>query len=225
MVPERMGAGALSLGDGHVRAARDDFDEPKLAACWNFLRNPAEGTWSVEERPGWLTLHGTGTTLDDIGSPAFAGRRQQHFRCTVSALLAFRPVQEGEEAGLTVYRSERFHYEIALAYMQGRSKVILRRRIGSLWKIEREENYGGGEIILEIVADPSRYSFYYLGTEGERVPFGTGECSLLSTEVAGGFTGVYFGLYATGNGRVCSVPAAFDWFEYVPLDRADDESF
>ena len=31
------------------------------------------------------------------------------------------------------------------------------------------------------------------------------------------FTGVFIGLYATGNGRTSRVPADFDWFEY----RAD----
>ncbi|MGY4760186.1 beta-xylosidase family glycoside hydrolase [Paenibacillus caseinilyticus] len=48
------------------------------------------------------------------------------------------------------------------------------------------------------------------------MPLGTGECALLSTEVAGGFTGVYIGVYATGDGRPCTVPAYFDWFEYKP---------
>lgn len=43
---------------------------------------------------------------------------------------------------------------------------------------------------------------------------GSGECFLLSTEVAGGFTGVYFGLFAVGNGQKKSNPAYFDWFEY-----------
>jgi len=32
------------------------------------------------------------------------------------------------------------------------------------------------------------------------------------------FTGVFFGLYATGNGRQSAAPADFDWFEYVGFD-------
>lgn len=32
---------------------------------------------------------------------------------------------------------------------------------------------------------------------------------MLATEAAGGFTGVYFALYATGNGRACAAPARF----------------
>ena len=37
----------------------------------------------------------------------------------------------------------------------------------------------------------------------------------LSTEVATGFTGVYFGLYATGNGERARSPAHFGWFDYT----------
>ena len=40
-----------------------------------------------------------------------------------------------------------------------------------------------------------------------------GETRYLATEVAGGFTGVYFGLYDTANGRESSCQAWFDWFE------------
>ena len=30
------------------------------------------------------------------------------------------------------------------------------------------------------------------------------------------FTGTRIGLYATGNGSLSTVPADFDWFDYVP---------
>ncbi len=40
---------------------------------------------------------------------------------------------------------------------------------------------------------------------------------ILSSAVAGGFTGAYVGMYASSNGRPSSNVAAFDWFEYLPL--------
>lgn len=217
-IAEKMDAGTLPIvADESPSTDVDDFNSNQLQLEWNFLRNPRDKDWSLEERPGWLTLRGSAVTLNDIGSPAFVGRRQQHFRCSVSTLLSFEPVQEGEEAGLTVYMNERFHYEIALACgAYGRRQVILRRRIGSLWKVESEEEYEGSDIILGLEAEPAKYSFYYSSPNGERKPFGSGECALLSTEVAGGFTGVFFGLYATGNGKPCAAPASFDWFQYTP---------
>jgi xylan 1,4-beta-xylosidase len=193
---------------------RDDFDEKTLDFSWNFLRNPKKESWSLTDRPGYLTLYGSSISLDDVDSPAFVGRRQQHFDCKVSTSLEFFPTEEGEEAGLTVFMNNRFHYEIALGIREGVKKVFVRRRIGSLWKVEAEQEYEQAAIILSVQADAKNYSFAYGLPGGESITLGSGECSLLSTEVAGGFTGVFFGLYATGNGKDSTLPANFDWFEY-----------
>lgn len=182
--------------------------------CWNFLRNPKKDCWSLSDRPGYLTLYGSSICLNDVDSPAFVGRRQQHFDCNISTLLEFSPTEEGEEAGLTVFMNERFHYEIAVGIRDGAKKVFVRRKIGSLWKVESENDYAQDSIILSVQADAKNYTFRYQPPGGELVTIGTGECFLLSTEVAGGFTGGFFGLYATGNGRASTSPAYFDWFEY-----------
>ncbi|MEK5061444.1 glycoside hydrolase 43 family protein [Paenibacillus sp. FSL H7-0326] len=215
-VPEKMDVGTLRLEGETKWLEIDHFNETYLQPCWNFIRNPDPNSWSLEERRGWLTLRGSSISLNDMGSPAFVGRRQQHFHCTVSTLLHFEPTREGEEAGLTVYMDERHHYEIGLTLdPQNGRNVFLRRRVGSLWKVELQESFTGMEIVLGVEANESNYSFFY-ESNGIRKLFGLGECALLSTEVAGGYTGVYFGLYATGNGRSCTVPACFDYFYYSP---------
>lgn len=205
----------LRLEEKEQWICKDDFNTNNLDYYWNFLRNPAEGSWSLSDRPGYLTLYGNSISLNDVDSPSFVGRRQQHFDCKVSTLLEFSPTHEGEEAGLTIFMNERFHYEIALGIRDGVKKVFVRRRIGSLWKVESEQAYGQEGIILSVQADAKNYTFSYQLPGGMSFVLGSGECSLLSTEVAGGFTGVYFGLYATGNGRNTSTPAYFDWFEYT----------
>jgi xylan 1,4-beta-xylosidase len=50
-------------------------------------------------------------------------------------------------------------------------------------------------------------------------PLGEGETRYLSTEVAGGFTGVYIAMYSSGNGAPCRHPADFDWFDYRERDN------
>jgi alpha-N-arabinofuranosidase len=76
-------------------------------------------------------------------------------------------------------------------------------------------------VVLAIAADEAKYAFSFGPEDGAHETLGEGETRYLSTEVAGGFTGVYFGLYATGNGAPCSQPADFDWFDYRPReDRA-----
>lgn len=196
-------------------AVHEDFTDPMLSRKWNFLRNPNAADWSLTERPGWLTLRGSHITLDQLDSPAFIGCRQQHFECRVSTFLNFNPAQEGDEAGLTVFMSEKFHYEIAVARRNGRQVVLLRRRVGLLSKIEEEVEYLNQDITLQIAADHKHYTFSFYNSIGEQITLGQGECGLLSSEVAGGFTGVYFGLYATGNGKPATAPAYFDWFDYI----------
>ncbi|PFO06319.1 glycoside hydrolase 43 family protein [Bacillus sp. AFS076308] len=204
----------LKIENKEQLSCKDDFNETALDFSWNFLRNPSEESWSLTDRPGYLTLYGSSTSLDGLESQAFVGRRQQHFECKVSILLEFSPTEEGEEAGLTVFMNERFHYEIALGMRDGVKKVFIRRRIGSLWKVEAEHVYGEDVIILTVNADPKNYTFSYQQPGEKSTILGSGECLLLSTEVAGGFTGVYFGLYAAGNSQKKSTPAYFDWFEY-----------
>lgn len=213
-VEMEMDARTLRLEEREPWKGQDNFNGETLDPSWNFLRNPKEGSWSLSDRPGFLTLYGSSISLNDLESPSFVGRRQQHLDCHVSTLLECSPVLEGEEAGITVFMNERFHYEIALGIRDGVKKVYVRRRIGSLWKVEAEHEYDDERIVLTVQADAKHYTLGYQRPNGEVTVLGIGECSLLSTEVAGGFTGVYFGLYATGNGNGRCAPAYFDWFRY-----------
>lgn len=192
----------------------DHFTGPQLSDYWNFLRNPNPTDWSLEARPEWLTLKGSAVTLNDVDSPALVARRQQHFDCKISTLLEFEPGLN-EEAGLTVLMNERHHYELALTNIRGQRSVLLRKRVGSIWMVAAEQEYADKAIMLEVHANRKSYTFgYRVSQEEPLVVLGDAECSLLATEVAGGFTGVYFGLYATGNGQASQHPAYFDWFKY-----------
>lgn len=183
----------------------DPFEAEALGPMWNFLRNPRPEDWSLRARPGWLRLNGSPVTLDAEDSPAWVGRRQQHHTCTVRTSLEFAPARDREEAGLTAYMNPRHHYEIA---MRG-TRVIVRRRIGSLMAEVADVPAPSGPVELGIDAEPLRYRFLLNGT-----CLAEGETKYLATEVAGGFTGVYFAMYATGNGERATTPADFDGFEY-----------
>jgi alpha-N-arabinofuranosidase len=177
------------------------------------LRNPRSEDLAFDERPGWLSLKGSAVTLSDVDSPSLVGRRQEHFNCEVSTLLDFEPGVDGEEAGLAVLLNERFHYEIAVSRIEGGRRVLLRRTLGMLWKVEAS-NAAEGPVTLKVQAGHQAYRFSFIGADGREIRMGSGECGLLSTEAAGKFTGVLFALYATGNGRSCSTSAFFDWFDY-----------
>jgi alpha-N-arabinofuranosidase len=208
----------LPLHPWPAEPARDGFDTPALRLSWNFLRNPREGDWSLSERPGWLRLNGSAVTLDDVDSPAWVGRRQQHLSARAETWLEFDPQRDDEEAGLTVYMNERHHYEVAVTRRDDTRCIMVRRRIGSLRRIVAREAISAGPVRLAVEGTPERYAFSYAVGDGALRPLAAGETRYLATEVAGGFTGVYLALYATGNGEPCTTPADFDWFEYEGIE-------
>ena len=206
-----------------VVAARDDFTAPNLALDWNYLRNPNPELYSLEDRPGHLRLRGSKDGLDDAASPAWVGKRQCHFALRAATSVEFRPEAESEEAGLAVRMNEKHHYEIFLTLRAGRPSVVVRRRIGALQAEVASRPLTASEterVVLAVDADRSKYVFSCGPSESELSPLGEGETRYLSTEVAGGFTGVYLAMFASGNGTPCRNPADFDWFDYQEREEA-----
>lgn len=195
---------------------RDDFDAPTLALPWVFLRNPNPGDCSLTDKTGFLRLRCSPVTLNDLASPAFIARRQQHFDCTATCQLEFHPAHDNEEAGLTVLISNDHHCEIFLTQRDGLRVVIVRRTIGDLSSEVARAEVSHGTTRLAIRADRENYSFELVGDRSPSRILARSPVRYLSTEVAGGFTGAMLGLYATCNGGASSNSALFDWFEYTP---------
>jgi alpha-N-arabinofuranosidase len=200
--------------------ARDEFNQPALGLQWNFLRNPYAGDLSLTARPGWLRLNGSAVTLNDQDSPAFVGRRQTDLACRAATRLSFNPQQENEEAGLVLRGNEKNHYEIGITLKDGKRQVFCRKTLnGKIVEPVQYGEIGSGDVILSVAASPLAYDFFYqLGKEAEK-KLGAALTGDLSSEKVGGFTGVFVGLYATGNGQKSTPPADFDWFEYRPAEK------
>lgn len=199
-----------------VRERMDHFEAPELDLAWVFLRNPAEGSWSLEERPGWLSIRGQAATLNEAGQTAFIGRRQQYVQAEWSTCLEFAPAEDGEEAGLCARRDEDAHYELALRRTGGRKFISARLTVRGESVIPAEEETDAERIWLKIAADVLEYRLLY-SLDGESwIVLATGNSRGLSPEDFVQnmcFTGVVIGLYSTGSGRQASTPACFDWFD------------
>ncbi len=201
--------------------AKDNFDGKTLALQWNYLRNPYDADYSLTERPGFLRLHGSAITMSDKDSPAFVGRRQTDFNCVASTQLIFDPNSENEEAGLVVRGNDKHHYEIAVTLKDGKRQVLFRKVLkGKIIEPIQYIDVQSGSVILSVKATPLSYEFSCKSSKGTRQVLGTAPTKDLSVEAIGFadgmcFTGVYFGMYATGNGQKCTRLADFDWFEYV----------
>ncbi len=197
---------------------RTTFDGP-LGPEWNHLRNPQRDSYAIESAS--LALHGTAMALDAAASPTWIGRRQEHLSCRTATVLDFLPTRDGDEAGLSVYMSPDHRYEIAVRRANGRRQVFVRQRIGPhVEAITASAPLDGDEpVVLQVAASPTEYAFSFgLALSGRpqaaTQPLGKALTRYLSSEVAGGFTGVYFGLYAAGSGKPASAPARFGWFDY-----------
>ena len=222
-----------------TESERDDFDDSTLAPYWISPRSRPEGSWSLNERPGWLILHTTGETLDRPGA-TFLGRRQQHPEARVATRL-----EPGEgRAGLSVRIDEAHHYDLEVS--DGEARVVV--RIGPARQIvaRRAVPPGPLDLMVEVrTTDPvsptltasdltpsnlkpsdltaSDRAGGPTGVEaggpdtvvlsvdaGEPVVLAELDGRYLSSEVAGGFTGRVIGLYVT-RGSV-----GFDWYDYRP---------
>src|SRR5262249_39701760 len=67
---------------------------------------------------------------------------------------------------------------------------------------------GKDPLVLQIEAEPTRYTFAWGTSPHHPQSLGAPEPRPLSTDGTGGFVGIYVGMYALG------ATAAFDWFDY-----------
>ena len=199
-------------------ATRDDFVGSKLGLQWNFLGNPRTEDWSLTERPGSLRLLGNTARLDDGVPVIFVGHRQEHFACEVATQLDFEPTIDDEEAGLTVWMNPQHHYDLLVTQQNGQRCLAARQRIGPLAAVVASEPIGAGPVTLTIHADRHTYTFGFFMNNAEAHILTTAETRYVSTAVASAFTGVYFAMYATGNGQASKTPAFFNWFDYRVLE-------
>jgi alpha-N-arabinofuranosidase len=199
---------------------RDEFTAPDLDLAWNCLRTPREQFWSLTDRPGFLRLTLRPQVINRRENPSFLGRRQQHHSCLAATRMEFKPEQATEEAGLVCFQSDQYHYRFVRTRNGTEQVIRLIKNEAGREEIIKEIKYTAGIICLQIIADGQDYTFYY-GPREEELTLCAGPVDgrILSTDVAGGFTGVYFGLYASSNGTDSQNYADFDWFEYKELKK------
>jgi alpha-N-arabinofuranosidase len=194
--------------------ARDDFKAAALGPDWIFVRGPASDLWSLSERPGYLRLKGTTLSLADIGTPAFVGRRQEELDMRASALLDFAPRAKGQEAGLALRMNEDNHYQLLVAGTDKGRVIRLVTRVKGVTKLVREAPLKAGKVELIVRGSPDQYVFGYRAGGREVLDFGSAPTSPLSSEEAGGFTGVVIGVVAHSAAPGPMPPADVDWFDY-----------
>ena len=207
----------LPLHPWPAAPVRDDFSASTLALPWNFLDFPQPGLFSLTERPGFLRLHGQEAGLVYSPRTAFVARRQTEWKGSATTRMEFDPFADNEEAGLAVFMSPDYHYEIYETRAGGKLSVALRKSVGDIRTVAATAEVGRGALLLKIEYDPEHYRFYYAGENGEWKLLGSGLERLIASEVADVWSGAMIGLYSTGNGHAVAHPADFDWFDDRPV--------
>lgn len=168
------------------------FENTDWNLDWCYLRHPVTEHYLLESDK--IKLKGTDVTLDVPLSPTFIGLRQKDFNGVISCDIS---LTHGE-AGITLYMDENHHYDLALRSHQDGYEVIERLNVGDIKSIEQAVELGHrSHATLVIKSTPTHYHFY-VQLDGTEISLGSAQSRYLSSEVAGGFTGVLIGLYVTG---------------------------
>lgn len=189
-----------------------DFSNITIGKELCFIRNPHIERYSFDGVS--LKLIGSKTTIDsEKGSPTALLIRQREMKGDISCEVT---VLE-QEAGITLYMDEKQHYDLGIRRIGSGYEIIKRICIGDIKYVQQSVKINSEAdemtVKLSIHAEETEYSFKASCRE-EVYMLGAAQSKYLSTEVAGGFTGVMIGLYAQGDGVDCTLPAEFNNFKY-----------
>lgn len=194
---------------------RTEFNNDKLGFEWQYLRNPVRENYSLSEKKGFLRISTSPYTLNETESVSMICRRQTEHDFTAATYLEFNSSNDNEEAGITLIQNNTHHYDLFIKKEGKQTIVRLRANAGSLRYVVAEQVIRDNKALLKIKGTPSQYIFYYADPQNEEYKeLGKLDTRYLSTEVAGGFTGVMIGIYTSSNGKATKAKAYYKWFDY-----------
>ncbi|WP_179004557.1 glycoside hydrolase family 43 protein [Winogradskyella forsetii] len=182
---------------------KDDFSADKLDYRWIGLRGPREAF--IEKAKNGLKILPFETNIKEVKPTSTLFHRQMHRSFSFTTTLEYKPKSEKDLAGVVALQNEGSNYVFGVTkkdkdYYLVLAKNTWPRRQGEIIsetlasvKVDIKE-----PIKLQIKANGDKYEFKYSsnGTDFENLG-GIISGAILSTDVAGGFTGAMLGLYAT----------------------------
>jgi xylan 1,4-beta-xylosidase len=194
--------------------------EKELDPALLFLRTVDSSSYTLSKANG-LTMNLKPETIMELGSPSFIGKRQQHLYCTAETELTFTTNSEKEKAGLVIFQDEKHFYYLCTSVDQGKAVVQLYKGTDDSKTMELMTQAGvtTDKVLLRINAEGEQYSFSYSDKPNNWIFFKDKvDGTFLSTQVAGGFIGCVFGMYATSSGEATSNKASFKYLKYAGND-------
>lgn len=178
------------------------FANTKWDMEWIYLRDADFTNYTLTDDSA--TLRGTDITLEEADAPTFLGIRQLDFvmdlgiDIEISEQTAPKLSAKTGEAGITIYMCETEHYDIGLAKTADGYEAILKLNLGQAKHTLNRIPIKGNQARLIVRADGDMYRFF-VDVCGTETALGMGDVRYMTSEVAGGFTGVVMGMYAIGD--------------------------
>ena len=184
---------------------KDNFTANKLDYRWIGLRGPREKFITITKKG--LQINPFDTNIKDMKPTSTLFYRQQHNNFSLTTTIDYKPQSDKDLAGVTALQNEGSNYVFGITMKDKDYYVVLQKNqktkrdspinstIIASAKIELKK-----PVQLQMKANGDNYEFAYSvnGTDFVNVG-GTVSGDILSTDVAGGFTGCLLGLYATAN--------------------------
>ena len=196
--------------------------EKQLDPALLFLRTVDSTNFSLSKAKG-LTLKLKPETVAETGNPAFIGKRQQHMYCTTETELTFAPKAANEKAGLVIFQDEKHFYYLCKSVDGGKPMLQLFKSTADakqpelLAQVPLKSATGSVQLRIQAQGDVCNFQFSENG-KAWTVLKDKVDGKFLSTQVAGGFIGCVFGMYATSAGQPTTNTASFKWLKYEGND-------
>lgn len=181
---------------------KEDFSADKLDYRWIGLRGPREAF--IKQTKKGLEIEPFETEITELKPTSTLFHRQMHKTFSFKTDLTYTPKSDEDFAGITALQNERFNYAFGVTKKGKEYYVVLQRtEKGKSTIIASEKIDLDGKLSLKVEGDNADYKFSY-ATDGAtyKTLGGTVSGDILSTNIAGGFTGALMGLYATSNNSI-----------------------
>jgi xylan 1,4-beta-xylosidase len=182
----------------------ENFLSEKLDHRWIGLRGPREAF--ISQTKNGLQIIPSEANIKELKPTSTLFYRQQHNGFSFTTTMQYKPDTEKDLAGIVCFQNEGFNYVFGIT-RKGNDYVLLLQRNE---KKDRRNSEVSSTIIastkidikapvrLKVEANGDSYTFSHAVGEGDFVSVGGAVSGdILSTNVAGGFTGCLLGLYAT----------------------------
>lgn len=180
----------------------DKLTDKNLDFRWIAMRGPRESFITVTKNG--VKVNPFATNIKALAPVSALFHRLQHEDFETSVTLDFKPKSGKELAGITCYQSETFNYVFGITKKDKDFYIVLERTEKGQSKLIASEKISLSKPVkLQVVADKDQHSFNY-SLDGKNFKNLGGPVSgdILSTDVAGGFTGSLIGLYSTSSNDI-----------------------